>query len=468
MEDALAVLPAWLDDGSKAHLDNVARNLQFVADLGYGDVALAVRTPQGALEVVADSRPMTAVAAVATSRAGTTLTPDDEPEAYRALESGEVVAGNRRRTTRGMQYVTTAYPMGTPAFAVIIRDLTQQVVDAPGTMERQFMALAEDLLQMMRGGPLSEVETGMPFSTTRRAGDGVMRVDAKGLVAYASPNAVNILRLTGVEGSLTGTRAVEMPGGAEAIGPVLASAGALQREVSVAGRVLLYRTVALETGAAVLVEDITDARRRDAELKVKEATIREVHHRVKNNLQTISSLLRIQSRRSDSVETQRSLAEAVERVGSMAVVHEMLSASTDETVDFGEAARTVVDMVRQGLAGRGGDVEVDVDGTLGRVPASVATSLALVTAELVHNAIEHGLDEQGGGHVAVKMRRQPDELQLSVRDDGRGLPADFDPATSAQLGLAIVRTIVEDDLRGTLTFRRGRGTTVAIAVPIEE
>jgi two-component sensor histidine kinase len=367
-----------------------------------------------------------------------------------------------------MQYVTSAYPVGSPPLAVILRDLTQQVVDAPGTMERQFMALAEDLLEMMRKAPLSEVETGLPFSTTRRAGDGVMRVDAGGDIAYASPNAVNILRLAGVERPLTGTRAVEIPGGAEAIGPVLSSAGALQREVSVSGRVLLYRTVALKTGAAVLVEDITDARRRDAELKVKEATIREVHHRVKNNLQTISSLLRIQSRRSDSDETKRSLAEAVERVGSMAVVHEMLSTSTDETVDFGEAARTVVDMVSQGLAGRAGHIEVEVSGTLGSVPASVATSLALVTAELVHNAIEHGIGEQGSGNVTVKMRRQPDELQLSVRDDGLGLPAGFDPASSAQLGLAIVRTIVEDDLRGTLTFRGGRGTTVAISVPLEE
>jgi two-component sensor histidine kinase len=151
----------------------------------------------------------------------------------------------------------------------------------------------------------------------------------------------------------------------------------------------------------------------------------------------------------------------------MAVVHEMLSTSTDETVDFGAAARTVVDMVRQGLSGRSGDALVDVEGTLGSVPASVATSLALVTAELVHNAIEHGLGEQGAGRVVVRMRRLPHELQLSVRDDGCGLPEGFDPATSAQLGLAIVRTIVEDDLRGTLEFRRGRGTTVSISVPVE-
>jgi len=158
----------------------------------------------------------------------------------------------------------------------------------------------------------------------------------------------------------------------------------------------------------------------------------------------------------------------VERVSSMAVVHEMLAGSTDETVDFGEAARTVVDMVRQGIAGDASGIVVEVEGTTGEVPASTATSLALVTAELVHNAIEHGLGAGGSGSVQVSMRRLPGELHLAVRDDGAGLPEGFDAAADANLGLAIVRTIVEDDLRGTLTFGGGRGTTVTIRVPVAQ
>jgi len=468
MDDALIASRARLTDGARAHLSNVAANLQLVADLGYGDVALAVAAPDGAALVVADARPMTAVAAVAASRVGKTLSAHDEPEAYEALRKGVRVAGERRRTTRGIQYVTSAHPIGSPVVGVILRDVTLQVAEAPGTMERQFMTLAEDLLDVLCRGPLLAVGTGEPFSTTRRAGDGVMRVDEAGRIAYASPNAVNIMRLAGLEGTLSGTDAAALPGASLAVAPVLRGQGALETEIPVAGRVLLYRTLALQPGAAILVEDITDARRRDQELKVKEATIREVHHRVKNNLQTISSLLRIQARRTPSPEASRALEEAVERVGSMAVVHEMLSASTDETVDFAEAARTVVDMVRQGLAGSAGKVRVEVEGSTGEVPASVATSLALVTAELVHNAIEHGFSPREAGSVVVTMRRVPHELRLSVRDDGRGLPDDFDLADSAHLGLAIVRTIVEDDLRGTLTFRGGRGTTVAITVPIEE
>jgi two-component sensor histidine kinase len=465
--DTLAKLTADMPASSRAHLLNIATNLQLIADLGYADVALAIAGADGSAMVVADARPMTAVAAVAGSRVGKPL-PADEQEAYLALRTGAPVAGQRRRTTRGIQYTTAALPVGQPPTGVLLRDLTQQVADAPGTMESQFMALATDLLGVMGRRPLLAIDTGAPFCTSRVAGDGVMRVDGRGEIAYASPNAVNIMRLAGVDGALAGTAATALPGGAVAVGPVLGGAGALQTEVAAAGRVLLYRVISLEPGAALLVEDITDARRRDAELKVKEATIREVHHRVKNNLQTISSLLRIQARRSTSEEASRALAEAVERVGSMAVVHEMLSSSTDENVDFAAVARTVVDLVRQGLAGAAGTVAVSVEGTMGEVPAAVATSLALVTAELVHNAIEHGYGPGESGRVTVSLKRLRGELHLLVHDDGNGLPDGFDVADSAHLGLAIVRTIVEDDLHGTLAFRAGRGTTVAVTVPTEE
>jgi two-component sensor histidine kinase len=456
-----------VEPGRQAHLDNVAGNLQLIADMGYGDVALAVHAPDGALHVVADARPMTAVAAVAHSRAGRTLSAHDEPEAYRALREGTTVVGDRRRTTRGISYVTHAYPIGPSGglYGVLIRDLTQMVAEAPGNMEVAFMGIAEDLIGLLTGGPLLSVSDGTSFVTTRRAGDGVMRLDPAGRVLYGSPNAVNILKSAGLDGGLAGTPAAEIPGGTVGIGPVLGMEGAHAAEVEVGGRVLWYRAIGLPSGYAIFVEDFTEARLREQELKVKEATIREVHHRVKNNLQTIASLLRIQARRSGSAEAARALAEAVERVSSMAVVHEMLSVSTDETVDFGEAARTVVDMVRQGIAGAESTITVEVEGSVGDVPASTATSLALVTAELVHNAIEHGLGPTGHGTVVVSMRRLPSELHLVVRDDGEGLPATFDVTADANLGLAIVRTIVEDDLRGTLTFGGGRGTTVTIRVP---
>lgn len=467
--DAPLRLPENLSAAAVAHLTNVADNLQLVADLGYGDVALAI-VKGDHLVVVADARPMTAIAAVAAPRVGHSLVRKEEPEAYDAYEHGAAVVGARRRTNRGISYLTSARPVG-PAgapYAVVVRDLTQQVVEAPGKMEVAFMSLADRVLEILEREPILDIDSDAPFVTNRRAGDGVMEVDVTDVVTYASPNAVNIMRLAGVEGGVIGRGVTTLPGGSTAIAPVVRTGGARAITIEVAGRALLYRAIGFKPGALVLVEDVTEAMRREQELRVKEATIREVHHRVKNNLQTIASLLRIQARRTGSDEAARALAEAVERVSSMAVVHEMLAASTEETVDFAEAARTVVDMVRQSLAHSGTEVTVTVEGETGLVPAPVATSLALVAAELVHNAIEHGIGERPSGSVAVSMRRLPEEVQLVVRDDGAGLPDGFDLDSSANLGLAIVKTVVGDDLRGTLAFTSARGTTVTIRVPVPD
>lgn len=451
------------------HLANVSANLQLIADMGYGDVALAERGSGDTLMVRADARPNTAVAPIASSRVGRTLKTDDEPEAYEALSSGAVVRGTRRRVARGIKYTTAAWPIGRPEpFAVVVRDLAEQVAESPGNMEMAFMDIAEELLTSLGEGPILDVRSGEPFSTLRTAGDGVMRVSEKGRITYASPNAVNIMRLAGVDTPLMGAEASGLPGGGYGISPALGMHGGIAIETDVGERVLGYRTISLRAGAVVLVEDRTEARRREDELKVKDATIREVHHRVKNNLQTIASLLRIQARRSESEEARRALAEATERVGSMAVVHDLLAGSDEERVDFAEVARTVVDLVRRGVVGDGSGIAVAVEGQTGEVDAHTATSMALALAELVHNALEHGFVGREAGTVMVKMRRVPREIVLTVRDDGMGLPPDFDPAVSSHLGLAIVRSVVEDDLRGTIAFSHGRGTTVTVRVPMSD
>ncbi len=429
---------------------------------------LRLRGADGSLEIVADARPNTAVAPIASTRVGRTLDRGEEPEAYAALESGQPTGGGTRRVVRGIKYATTAFPIGDPTVAVVVRDLAETVAVAPGKMETAFMDAAEELLDSLRRGPLLDVRDNTPFSTTRRAGDGVMRVSSIGRISYASPNSVNIMRLAGVEGSLTGMNASALPGGGFGIAPVLGTRGAIRIDVEVAERVLGYRSIALAAGALVLVEDLTEQRRREAEIKVKEATIREVHHRVKNNLQTIASLLRIQARRTESQDARHALAEANERVSAMAVVHDLLAGSDEERIDFAQAAGTVVELVRRGLLGDDRRIDVGVSGSTGLVDAHAATSLVLALAELVHNAIEHGFVSREDGRVEVAMRRLSGELVMTVRDDGVGLPADFDVRTSANLGLEIVRTVIEDDLRGTLSFSSARGTTVTVRVPVAD
>jgi len=216
------------------------------------------------------------------------------------------------------------------------------------------------------------------------------------------------------------------------------------------------------TGAILLLRDVSELRRRERELLTKDATIREIHHRVKNNLQTVAALLRMQSRRLPDNEARAALDEAVRRVGTIALVHETLSQGFDETVDFDEiVARGLAAVVE--VAIRDVPVRAERLGSFGRLQAEDATSLAMVVTELVHNAVEHGL-AQTGGVVSVRADRSWDKddelLTVTVTDDGTGLPEGFDPAGTG-LGTQIVTSLVQD-LRGRITWKNAkpRGTTV--------
>lgn len=450
------------------HLENVAGNLQLIADLWYGDAALAVINRSGDLAVLADARPSTAADPIAESRAGLVLGREAEPEAYASRERGQPVMGARRVLPGGSTVTTEAYPIGAPAVtAVVLRTFGEQIEATTSRMENAFIEAARELLETLRMEPLLDTRTGRPLWALRRAGDGVLRVSRRGIVTYASPNAVSIMRNAGVESRVTGMHASELPGGGRGIAPLLGASGALATELEVAGHILSYRSLALAASILVLVEDLTEARRRERELDVKEATIREVHHRVKNNLQTIASLLRMQARRSDDEEVRRALDEATARTASMAAVHDLLAHSDHECVDFVAVARRVVELVRSGAVGDDAGVTVHVSGSSGEIDAGTATSLALALTELVHNALEHAFDPGAAGTVHVDVRRAGDALTLVVRDDGRGLAPGVDLADSRGLGFSIVRTLVEEDLRGTLTTTQGGGTRFTISVPLK-
>jgi two-component sensor histidine kinase len=222
-------------------------------------------------------------------------------------------------------------------------------------------------------------------------------------------------------------------------------------------------------GSLVLLRDVTELRRRERELITKDATIREIHHRVKNNLQTVAALLRLQARRIDSDRGREALEEAVRRVGSIAIVHETLSQNLDERVEFDEIADRVLAMVAEISPGK---VVTRRSGRFGILTAEVATPLSMVLTELLQNALEHGFGpgEQGTVEVTATRAAAPDDqLTITVRDNGRGLPDGFEPQTAGNLGLQIVRTLVVGELGGTFDMvpAEGRGTQVVLELPLE-
>lgn len=229
------------------------------------------------------------------------------------------------------------------------------------------------------------------------------------------------------------------------------------------------------TGAVALLRDVSDLRRRDRLLLSKDAAIREVHHRVKNNLQTISSLLRLQARRMPAGEGRHALQESERRVRSIALVHEILSRDTTDEVDFNDILPSLIRMAED-LGSTHRPVRITYQGQAGELAAAIATPLAVVVNELLQNAAEHAFPVDEGADPAVphqpivvhvNLERQGETLELTVSDNGVGLPPGFSVDNLASLGLSIVRSLIGTQLGGTIEMHNDNGTVVVLRIPVD-
>ena len=198
-----------------------------------------------------------------------------------------------------------------------------------------------------------------------------------------------------------------------------------------------HAAVALEHGRAVL----------------RGVLAQEIHHRVKNNLQTVASLLRLQARASEDVDPREALEHSVNRILAIAAVHELLTERRDEDVDLADLIERLRAMLVQGVGG-GKDVLSSLEPV--SLPGARATALALVFAELLQNALEHG-----GDHVRVELACSNGDVTLAIADDGSGV----DDSVAMGTGLSIVRALVRDELRGTLELSREGGTRAEVVFP---
>ncbi len=456
-----------------AHLHLLTADWTLLADLFFSDLVLWLPTWNDAgFVAAAQVRPSTGPTVYPEDIVGRFAAKGRLLEVERAFHSQRVVrhrAPDDPLLPRGPEAVPVHH--GQRVVAVIARRSGLPPRDT-GELERTYRELADLLAEMLADGQFPAY--GMQDSSTPpRVGDGLLRLNAQGVVTFASPNARSAFRRLGVMADLTGrlleheVRRLAARSGPvdEAVGVISAGRGAGTVDIEVGDVTLSMRSIPLfsdraRSGALLLIRDVTDLRRGERALLTKDNTIREIHHRVKNNLQTVAALLRMQGRRLTDPVARAAIEESVRRVSALALVHETLSQADADAVEFDEVADRLVTMVGD----LGEDVTVVRDGRIGVLPGSIASSLALVVAELLQNAHEHGLGEHGGTITLATLRRGR-RLRVSVIDDGAGLPPGFDPETHARLGLQIVQTLVRDDLKGSLSWEpgvSGRGTTATI------
>jgi len=349
----------------------------------------------------------------------------------------------------------------------------------PSRLELNYRQIAHDLYRMVSEGNFPYADANSLFDPAVRVGDGLIRLDVSGTISYASPNARSAFSRMGWTNELEGFALGET---ARSIATSTHEAQEEGLEVGLSGKAL--RRVEIENsggtieflvlpliagvdrvGAIVLLQNVTELRRRERELVTKDATIREIHHRVKNNLQTVSALLRLQARRIEDPSASAALEEAVRRIASIALVHETLSSGTQTSVEFDDVLDRLVAHALE-LSPRMGELKIERLGELGQLDSRIATPLALVITELIHNALEHGLAESGS-HLTIGLSRNPDLATITIADDGVGLPKGFTLNQSSNLGLQIVRTLTENELRGEIFLQNAeRGTEAVLRFPL--
>ena len=483
-----------LTDAQVDHIARLVGEWQLLSDLAFADLLLWVPVAVPSDDAgsvpgwlcVAQCRPTTGPTAYQHDQVGVLLRGERTAPLRTAYSEARIYREVDPDWDGDLPIRREAVPVrfGGEVIAVVGRDANLASVRTPSQLELVYLQSAADLAGMVADGTFPAAGTREEEGAGPRVGDGLVRLEPDGTIIYASPNALSAFSRLGVTGpvlsepidQLTSTVADDPFDASDLAGAVadaIDGGHPATIEVEGGGAVILFRALPLrprgETlGALLLMQDVTELRRRDRQILSKDATIREIHHRVKNNLQTVAALLRLQARRVSVPVARTALEESMRRVQSIALVHETLSSSIDEAVDFDEIVDRLLVMLSD-VMGSSTRVSVERQGSFGEIPAEVATALVLVLTELVQNAIEHAFPDERSGKVQVLARRRRTELTVSIVDDGIGLPADFLTERSDRLGLQIVRTLVSAELNGTVEFRRHEdsgGTDAVVTMPL--
>ncbi len=463
----------------------MALGMPITADLSRSDLLLLRPMNAEQAIVVAQAQPHSISPLHTDDLRGHTLTARDAPvvlEAWRRRKRTRV----QRDLPSSAPTMQDVYPVLDEAGDVIgLLSVETSLIQLERHRQRHisFRRAIEWLKTMCVNGELAHADGLTPFVEM----DGVMLVDAQRRITYLSGIANNLYRRLGYMEDLRGRRLSYLnTSDDEMVVEAMASCAPVEREVvqgshiwvrkvlpvwspaTVTGRLerlLAGRSHGELGGALIMIHDATEEHRKQTELQVKTTMIQEVHHRVKNNLQTIAAVLRMQVRRAQDGGTRQALNEAIARILSVAVIHEFLSLDESQSINVRDVCQRIVAQARQVMM-PGQQIIFSVDGPVVYLPSQQATACALVINELIQNALEHGYEDRKTGHVQIGLVDLGDKVRLEICDDGSPLPDDFDLANPTSLGLQIVRSLVHGDLHGALRLEnQERGVVATVIFP---
>ena len=483
-----------------AFLETIEQQMGIMADLSRADVLLYGRQSELEAVVLAHAQPHSIAHVYSKNQEGRVIRLEEKPEIKRALIDGQRQREKGGYISEGAPVVKQAMPIYYPSLTcslpekksagkprvigalVIVINLLEY--ERHRLRNKVFRKALRKLQTMIRCGQLRGTEDWSPFEEQ----DGIIFVDSSGIIRYASGIAGNLYRKLGYKDALVKRHLSHLETEDEELRQLaLAQNRCIEQESEEADRYWIRKVLPLKSyptplwhwlgflqgsmspkryGVIITLHDATESRLQDREIQIKNAMIQEVHHRVKNNLQTIAGLLRMQARRTQSKEARQVLAETQNRILSISVIHEFLSNESADIINVKEVSHKIVDQLRQGVLNPDQDIKFKITGDSISIPPRQATACSLILNELLQNAIEHGFTNNQAGLIHINLEDGGDEAIITVTDNGRGLPEDFQLEQTRSLGLQIVRTLVESDLKGQLELRDGVNSDEGLSVNI--
>lgn len=449
-------------------VERISELLQTLADLTQADIFIdcVTRDPDEAI-VVAEAKPRTARSLYRFSVVGQLALRKNEPAVIRTQQTGLPTLGMRGISQEGVPIKQSVVPIRgkdgkTIGTLIMEQDITEQVFQ-----EKKVKDLIETTEQ------LSETLFKMAFNEGKVSDilpDGLLILNKDGAITFYNIAARDIFNRIGWRGKeLKEKMIADILPELDFRNDLLAEQMYIESQIN--GLNLAFTSIPLKsfdgviTGAMMLIRDITEIRVKEKELMLQSVVIKEIHHRIKNNLQTVASLLRLQARRVDSKQTKKALSDSISRILSIAVVHEVLSKEGMELVDVKHVLNQVIEMIYHNMLDPTKKISINIKCSSIMLYSRQATSLVLIINELVHNALEHAFVDMSGGEINIEIKNSSNEVSLVVADNGRGIRDDFAISSSKSLGLNIIKALVEEDLKGAISITGTHGTRIEVKFP---
>ncbi|HJC40957.1 MAG TPA: sensor histidine kinase [Candidatus Intestinimonas pullistercoris] len=445
-----------LTDEEIATIQGMSAVLQPLANLEDADIFIDCPSWDGDAIVVAEAKPSYVPSSYKKTVVGLLARKENEPAVARTFRLGvatkqmKAVTQENGRTIQSVEPIRNA--TGDRVIGVLIReqrvDEQRQISERLHFSEQSYERIANALAHMV----------GSNNWLTECIDEALLMVDKSGVVTFRNSLARDLYRKLGYIDDPLGqpyenVRLVDSWNDMD-------QSGFSVIETTVGRHSLSIKRIQLDSedmAFAVVIQDLTWKKEQEKALILKSVAIKEMHHRVKNNLQTIASLLRLQVRRSDNEETRKVLGESMNRILSIATTHELLAQSGVDQVKIGEVILNIKNNTVRYFARPHFDVNITLEGDDFEVDSDIATSVALIINELLQNSLQYAFQDREKGLVRIVVTRGELYSRIEVIDDGSGY--DVENVRTDRLGLSIVQTMVKDKLRGTLDVESGPGGT---------